>query len=41
MTLKQYDELQRVAQYGAFVTLREGARAHGRARARRATAAAR
>jgi len=26
MTLKQYDELQRVAQYGAFVTLREGAR---------------
>src|SRR4029450_12263499 len=26
MTLKQYDELQRVAQYGAFITLREGAR---------------
>jgi len=26
MTLEQYDELQRVAQYGAFVTLREGAR---------------
>jgi NAD(P)-dependent dehydrogenase (short-subunit alcohol dehydrogenase family) len=26
MSLKQYDELQRVAQYGAFVTLREGAR---------------
>ena len=26
MTTKQYDELQRVAQYGAFVTLREGAR---------------
>src|SRR5262245_48931936 len=26
MTLKQYDELQRVAQHGAFVTLREGAR---------------
>ena len=24
MSLKQYDELQRVAQYGAFVTLREG-----------------
>src|SRR5258705_9577383 len=26
MSLKQYDELQRVAQHGAFVTLREGAR---------------
>jgi NAD(P)-dependent dehydrogenase (short-subunit alcohol dehydrogenase family) len=26
MTLSQYDELQRVAQYGAFITLREGAR---------------
>src|SRR2546422_5017665 len=26
MTLKQYDELQRVAQHGAFITLREGAR---------------
>ena len=26
MTLKQYDELQRVAQYGAFIALREGAR---------------
>jgi len=26
MTTKQYDELQRVAQYGAFITLREGAR---------------
>src|SRR5215470_14304056 len=26
MSVKQYDELQRVAQYGAFVTLREGAR---------------
>jgi len=26
MSLKQYDELQRVAQYGAFITLREGAR---------------
>jgi NAD(P)-dependent dehydrogenase (short-subunit alcohol dehydrogenase family) len=26
MTLKQYDELQRVAQQGAFITLREGAR---------------
>src|SRR5439155_24098847 len=26
MTLKQYDELQRVAQHGAFIRLREGAR---------------
>jgi NAD(P)-dependent dehydrogenase (short-subunit alcohol dehydrogenase family) len=26
LSLKQYDELQRVAQYGAFITLREGAR---------------
>ena len=26
MSLAQYDELQRVAQYGAFITLREGAR---------------
>src|SRR5262245_48537247 len=26
MSLKQYDELQRVAQYGAFITLREAAR---------------
>src|SRR5262249_42475530 len=26
MTLKQYEELQRVAQHGAFITLREGAR---------------
>ncbi len=26
MSLEQYDALQRVAQYGAFVTLREGAR---------------
>src|SRR5215470_1522826 len=26
MSLKQYDELQRVAQHGAFITLREGAR---------------
>jgi NAD(P)-dependent dehydrogenase (short-subunit alcohol dehydrogenase family) len=26
MSTKQYDDLQRVAQYGAFITLREGAR---------------
>ena len=31
MTLKQYDELQRVAQHGAFITLREGARHWSRA----------
>ena len=35
MTLKQYDELQRVAQHGAFITLREGAR-HMVARAQQA-----
>ena len=33
MSLEQYDALQRVAQYGAFVTLREGAR-HMLARAK-------
>ena len=40
MSLKQYDELQRVAQQGAFITLREARATWSRA-PRRATAAAR